>query len=216
MARDLIARFDAVGVDVVAVNAAGCGSSLKEYGRLLADDPAWAARAAAFSARVRDITELLAGLQPRAPRYPLPARVAYHSSCHLGHAQGIQEPPRALLRSIPGIELVEVPQGEQCCGSAGVYNLFQVESALEIGQRKAHNVLSTRPDVLASANPGCTLHIARLLREDGVTLETAHPVEILDWSIRGVGLPARGRDDGAGSGRPAGGDGPPGAALTRR
>ena len=189
MARDLIARFEAAEVDVVAVNAAGCGSSTKDYGRLLAHDPAWAARAAAFSARVRDVNELLAGLEPRAPRHPLPARVAYHSSCHLGHAQRVQEPPRALLRAIPGLELVEVPDGDQCCGSAGVYNLFEVESASEIGHRKAESVLSTKADLLASANPGCTLHIQRMLRERGSALRAAHPIEILDWSISGSGIP---------------------------
>ena len=189
MAKALIARFEAEAVDVVVVNAAGCGSSMKEYGRMLAGDPAWAARAAAFAARVRDVTELLASLPPQAERQPFAARVAYHSSCHLGHAQRLQEPPRALLRGIPGIELVEVPDGEQCCGSAGVYNLLQVESATEIGRRKAENVLSTHPDLLASANPGCTLHIERFLRERGVRVRAAHPIEILDWSIRGCPPP---------------------------
>ena len=189
MAKDLISRFEAAEVDVVAVNAAGCGSSMKDYGRLLAQDPPWAARAAAFSARVKDVNELLAGLEPRAQRHPLRARVAYHSSCHLGHAQRLQEPPRLLLRGIPGLELLEVPDGDQCCGSAGVYNLLEVESASEIGHRKAENVRSTGAELLASANPGCTLHIQRMLREGGVALRAAHPIEILDWSIRGIGIP---------------------------
>ncbi len=185
MAKDLIARFEAAGVDVVAVNAAGCGSSMKDYARLLAGDPEWAGRAHAFSAKVRDVSELLASLAPRAERHAVAARVAYHSSCHLGHAQRLQEPPRALLRGIPGLELVEVPEPDQCCGSAGVYNLFQVESAVEIGRRKAAHVLSTNAEILASANPGCTLHIERMLRERGASLRAAHPIEILDWSIRG-------------------------------
>jgi glycolate oxidase iron-sulfur subunit len=187
MAKALIERFEAEGVDVVAVNAAGCGSNLKDYGRLFAKDPAWAVRAAAFSGKVRDVTELVASLAPRAERKPVRARVAYHSSCHLGHAQRIQEPPRAILRAIPGLELVEVPESDQCCGSAGVYNLFEVESSVEIGLRKAANVLSTKPDLVASANPGCTLHIDRMLREGGNTLPAAHPIEILDWSIHGTG-----------------------------
>jgi glycolate oxidase iron-sulfur subunit len=186
MAQDLILRFEEAHVDVIAVNAAGCGSNMKDYGRILAGDPEWAARAAAVSARVKDVTELLASLEPRAERHAIPARVAYHSSCHLGHAQSVREPPRALLRGIPGLELVEIPEPEQCCGSAGVYNLFQVESASEIGRRKAENVLSTNADLLASANPGCTLHIQRLLRERGAGVRAAHPIEILDWSIRGV------------------------------
>jgi glycolate oxidase iron-sulfur subunit len=187
MAKALIQRFEAAGVDLVAVNAAGCGSNLKDCGRLFAKDPAWAARAAAFSKKVRDVTELVASLPPRAERKPVHARVAYHSSCHLGHAQRIQEPPRAILRAIPGLELVEVPEADQCCGSAGVYNLFEVESSVEIGRRKAANVLSTKPDLVASANPGCTLHIERMLREGGATLPAAHPIEILDWSIHGTG-----------------------------
>ena len=185
-ARALIARFEQEQVDVVAVNAAGCGSTMKDYGRLFAADPAWAARAAAFSAKVRDVTELVASLPPRAARHPLRARVAYHASCHLAHAQRIQEPPRAILRAIPGVELVEVPDGEHCCGSAGVYNLFQVDSSVEIGRRKAANVASTKPDLLASANPGCTLHIQRMLRETGAAIPAAHPIQIVDWSIRGV------------------------------
>jgi glycolate oxidase iron-sulfur subunit len=185
MARDLVARFEAARVDAVAVNAAGCGSHLKELGRLLADDPAWAARAAAFAAKVRDVSELLASLAPRAPRRAIPLRVAYHSSCHLGHAQRLNEQPRALLRAIPELTLLEVPDADQCCGSAGVYNLFEVESAVEIGRRKAENVLAVRADLLASANPGCTLHIQRMLRERGVALRAAHPIEILDWSISG-------------------------------
>jgi glycolate oxidase iron-sulfur subunit len=187
MAKALIERFEAAGVEVVAVNAAGCGSNLKDYGRLFANDAAWSARAASFSRKVRDVTELVAALAPRAERKPLRARVAYHSSCHLGHAQRITEPPRAILRAIPELELVEVPDGDQCCGSAGVYNLLQVESSVEIGRRKAANVLSTKPDIVASANPGCTLHIERMLREGGRTLPAAHPIEILDWSIHGTG-----------------------------
>jgi glycolate dehydrogenase iron-sulfur subunit len=190
MAKRLIACFEREEVDVVAVNAAGCGSSMKEYARLFAGDAEWQARAKAFSAKVKDVSELLASLRPRAVRHPIPARVAYHSSCHLGHAQRIQEPPRALLRSIPGVELVEVPEPDQCCGSAGVYNLFQVESASEIGRRKAENVLSTGAQILASANPGCTLHIERMLRERGAAIRAAHPIEILDWAIRG-GRPER-------------------------
>jgi glycolate oxidase iron-sulfur subunit len=111
-------------------------------------------------------------------------RVAYHSSCHLGHAQGITRQPRDLLRAIPGLELVEIPAGDECCGSAGIYNLVQPEAADEIGRRKAANVLATRAPVVAAANPGCTLHIQKMLRERGAAVEAAHPIEILDASIR--------------------------------
>ena len=115
------------------VNAAGCGSAMKDYGHLLRDDPAWAERAAAFAARVRDVTELLRRAEPRAERQPLPLKVAYHDACHLAHAQGVREQPRELLRSIPGLELVEPDEWEICCGSAGIYNLVKPEPAAELG-----------------------------------------------------------------------------------
>jgi glycolate oxidase iron-sulfur subunit len=201
--RDTIARFEEEAYsgggpsgppapfDAILVNAAGCGSNMKDYGRLFADEPAWAARAAAFSAKVRDINEFLAALPPVAPRHPLRARVAYHDACHLAHAQRVRSAPRTLLSGIPGLDLVEIPEGDQCCGSAGIYNLVEPESSEEIGARKVDNVLSVKPDFLASANPGCTLQIQKLLRERGLTLRAAHPVEILDASIAGRQLPGR-------------------------
>jgi len=184
-ARDTIALFEEQPVDAILVNAAGCGSNMKDYGRLLANDPTWAARATAFSAKVRDVNEFLAALPPAAPRHTVRARVAYHDSCHLAHAQRIREQPRKLLAGIPGLELVEIPDGDQCCGSAGIYNLVQPESSEEIGTRKADNVLSVKPDLLASANPGCTLQIQKILRQRGLTLRAAHPIEILDASLSG-------------------------------
>jgi len=184
-ARALIARFEREPVDAIVVNAAGCGSSLKQYGELFASDPAWRARAESFAEKVRDVTEFLAGLEPRAPRAPLPLRVAYHDACHLAHAQRVRSQPRALLRSIPALELVEIPDGDQCCGSAGTYNLFQPQSAHEIGVRKVDNVRRVAPDLVASANPGCTLQMQSILRERGVALCAAHPVELLDASIAG-------------------------------
>jgi glycolate oxidase iron-sulfur subunit len=189
-ARETIAAFEEDPVDTILVNAAGCGSNMKDYGRLFADQPAWAARAAAFSARVRDITEFLAALPPVAPRRTIRARVAYHDACHLAHAQRIRAEPRLLLIGIPGLELVEIPEGDQCCGSAGIYNLVEPESSEEIGSRKVGNVLSVSPDLLASANPGCTLQIQKLLRQRGKVLPAAHPIEILDASISGRALPA--------------------------
>jgi glycolate oxidase iron-sulfur subunit len=185
MARVLIERFEGAGVDTILVNAAGCGSTLKEYGHLLEGDLAWAERARAFSAKVRDINEFLAALEPRAVRHPLVGRIAYHDACHLAHAQGIRAQPRTLLRGIPGVELLEIPDGDTCCGSAGTYNLMEPESAEEIGKRKVANVLSTGCTLLASANPGCTLQIQKLLRDEGKHLSAAHPIEILDASLRG-------------------------------
>src|SRR5579862_3196870 len=123
-ARQLIAAFEASGADRIAVNAAGCGSSMKEYGELLADDPEWAVRAQAFAKRVRDVTEVLAELgAPRAARHPINGTVAYHDACHLAHAQGVRAEPRDLLRTIPGLQLVSPAEPEVCCGSAGIYNL---------------------------------------------------------------------------------------------
>jgi glycolate oxidase iron-sulfur subunit len=189
-ARELLDRFvpsaDARAFeryDAVLINAAGCGSTLKEYGTLFAGDPAYGERAAAFSAKVRDVNEFLAGVEPLAPRKPAPIRVAYHDACHLAHAQGIREEPRALLCSIPQLELVEIPHGDQCCGSAGVYNLLEPDSAAEIGQRKIDNILSVAPQLLASANPGCTLQIRSLLAKRGIDLPAAHPIEILDVAL---------------------------------
>jgi glycolate oxidase iron-sulfur subunit len=189
MTRALVERLEGTAADWILVNAAGCGSHLKDLSHLFHDDPTWRDRAAAFSRRVKDVTEFLASQPPRAERRPIAARVAYHSPCHLGHAQGLQEQPRALLRGIPGLELVEVPEGELCCGSAGTYNLLEAAAAEEIGRRKVENVLSTRAAFLASANPGCTLHIQKLLRERGAELPAAHPIEILDASLRGAPLP---------------------------
>jgi glycolate dehydrogenase iron-sulfur subunit len=174
------------GVDHVVTNVAGCGSSMKEYGHLLADDPEWAQRAAAFSARVRDVHEVLAELGPRAPRHPIRGRVAYHDACHLGHAQQVRSQPREVLRSIPDLELVDLPEAALCCGSAGIYNMIMPDAAAELGARKAENVRSVDPDVVVTANPGCLLQIGKYLDRD---LPLLHPVQLLDASIRGVPVP---------------------------
>lgn len=185
MAKALIEAFEREPLDAIIVNAAGCGSNLKDYGRLFAKDAAWSGRAAAFSAKVKDVTEFLASVPRVAARHPISARVAYHDACHLAHAQNVKDAPRALLAEIPGLTLLEIPDGDKCCGSAGIYNLVAPHSSDEIGRRKADNVLSVKADFLASANPGCTLQITRLLGERGETLPMAHPVEILDASISG-------------------------------
>ena len=182
-ARALIERFEGHWVEAILVNAAGCGATLKQYGELFAGDEAWRERAERFAEKVLDVNEFLARYEPVAPRRAMPLRVAYHDACHLAHAQRVRAQPRALLQTIPQLELVEIPDGDQCCGSAGVYNLFEPESAREIGERKVDNVLAVAPDVLASANPGCTLQIRSLLRKRGKTLLAAHPMEILDAAI---------------------------------
>jgi glycolate oxidase iron-sulfur subunit len=182
LARETIAAYE--DFDHVVVNVAGCGSAMKDYAHLLADDPAWAARAEAFSAKVRDVHELLAGHEPRAVRHPLALRVAYHDACHLAHAQGVRRPPRELLRSIPELELVEPAEWELCCGSAGIYNVMQPEAAEQLGKRKAANLLATGAEVIAAANPGCTMQIAAHL--DGRPVRVLHPMEVLDASLRGT------------------------------
>ena len=147
---------------------------------------AWASRAAALSARVRDLAEFIAELGPVAPRHPVPVKAAYHDACHLGHAQRITRQPRELLRSIPGLELVELPDAGTCCGSAGVYNLLQPEAARALGARKADSVLLSGAALVISANPGCTLQISAELASRGRSIATAHTAEVLDASIRGV------------------------------
>ena len=185
-ARSLIDTFDAADVEYVVVNAAGCGSTMKEYAHLLRDDPAYADRARAFSRKVRDIAELLVELGPVAPRHPLEATVAYHDACHLAHAQGVRSQPRQLLRQIPGIELREIAEAELCCGSAGVYNILNPEPARELGDRKARNIASTHADLLVTANPGCLMQVSSSLERQGTRIGLAHTIEVLDASIRGL------------------------------
>jgi glycolate oxidase iron-sulfur subunit len=172
-AREAIEAF--AGYDRVVVNAAGCGSGMKDYAHLLDDD---AGRD--LAARVIDIHELLAEIEPRAERRELRMRVAYHDACHLAHAQGIRAQPRALLRSIPGLELLEPEGWEICCGSAGVYNLLEPEAAYELGARKASALDATGADVIAAANPGCAIQIGRHLRRP---IPIVHPVELLARSL---------------------------------
>jgi glycolate oxidase iron-sulfur subunit len=191
-ARALIDTFDQHDVDYVVVNSAGCGSSMKEYADLLADDPRYADRAREFAAKVRDFSEVLVELGPVAPRHPLPMVAAYHDACHLAHAQGVRSQPRELLRGIPGLELREIAESEICCGSAGVYNLLNPEPARELGDRKAANVLATGADLLVTANPGCLLQIANSIERAGRTLPMAHTAVVVDASIRGLGVGALG------------------------
>ena len=185
-ARELIAIFERVDVDYIAVNAAGCGSALKEYGHLLRDDPSFAARADAFARKVRDVSELLVQLgEPRAVRNPIAAKVAYHDACHLAHAQGVRAQPRTLLADIPGLTLTPVGEGDVCCGSAGIFNLTQPAMAAELGRRKAINLSTAAPDLVVTSNPGCILQIQSAAREQGLPFRVLHIVELLDASISG-------------------------------
>jgi glycolate oxidase iron-sulfur subunit len=186
-ARHVIEVFEAADVDTVVVNAAGCGSHLKDYGHLLRDEPGeWAARAGALAAKVRDITELLDELGPVAPRHPLPITVAYQDACHLAHAQAVRAQPRALLTGIPGLTLREPAEAEICCGSAGTYNVLHPGPARELGARKAAAVLATGAQAMVTANPGCWMQVSTTLARMGERMPVAHTVQVLDASIRGV------------------------------
>jgi glycolate oxidase iron-sulfur subunit len=179
LARSLLRSF--ADVDLVVVNASGCGSHLKELGWLLADE-----EGAAFAAKVRDVGELLADAPPRARRHPLPLTVALQDSCHLRHAQRLPLAARSSLTRIPELVVVEPAEQELCCGSAGIYNLVQPEAARALGERKAERVLATGAAVLASANPGCLVQISAALRRAKQPLPALHPIELVDASIRGV------------------------------
>jgi glycolate oxidase iron-sulfur subunit len=175
-----VAAFAGLGeLDHIVVNAAGCGAAMKEYGELL-ETPA----AREFSARVCDVTELLASVEPRAPRGEVRMTVAYHDACHLQHAQRVRDQPRELLRSIPGLELLEVAtEAELCCGSAGIYNLVQPDAAAELGARKARHLIATGAEAIAAGNPGCAAQLDFHLRELDHELPVYHPVELLWRSL---------------------------------
>jgi len=183
LARRAIEAFETC--DLIVTNAAGCGSAMKDYVHLFADDSAWAERAQSLSERTRDIMELLGSVEQRRPRNPINLRLAYHDACHLAHAQGIRSQPRELLSSIPGIELIEPNEWEICCGSAGIYNLLEPEAARQLGERKADNLLATGAEAIAAGNPGCTLQMAGHLRARGRAMPIYHPIQLLDASISG-------------------------------
>lgn len=184
LARRNIDAFLAPDVDAVIVNAAGCGATLKEYGELLADDP----KAEEFAAKVYDISEFLAKAEIEPPRGPLPVKVTYQDSCHLAHAQRVTRQPRAVLKSIPGLELVEMHGPDRCCGSAGVYNITKPELSGRLLQSKMEDVASTGAEVVVTANPGCMLQLSLGLQRAGLPGRVAHVVEVLDWAYEG-GVP---------------------------
>jgi len=186
LAKRTIDIFERAGVDTIVINSAGCGSSMKEYGYLLRDDAAYAERARRFSARCKDVSEFLEELGPQAARHPLALRVAYQDSCHLQHAQGVRSQPRALLGRIPGLQVVEIPEASVCCGSAGIYNLVQPETASALGDRKAQLILPLETDLVATGNPGCLLQMASALARSGKEIPVVHTIELLDASIRGA------------------------------
>jgi glycolate oxidase iron-sulfur subunit len=188
LAKGTIDVFERANVETVVTNAAGCGSNVKEYGHLLRDDPDYAQRAKEFASKCKDISEILTELEPRARRQQLKLRVAFHDSCHLQHAQGVRLQPRALLSSIPGVELVEIPEAAICCGSAGIFNLVQPDVANELGDRKAQLVGPLKADVVATGNPGCILQMQSALSRRGQKTPVVHMIQLLDASIRGESI----------------------------
>lgn len=173
--------FERSGAGQVVVNAAGCGAMCREYGQLLADDPAWAARAAAVSSRVRDVSELLADAGP-VRGGPLPLRATYDAPCHLQHAQRVVDPPLAVLGAIPGLELAPLRDADLCCGSAGIYNLVEPDTSDAVLAPKLVNIAATGARWVATGNPGCLMQIGAGLRRSGSEARAVHPVELLDAS----------------------------------
>jgi glycolate oxidase iron-sulfur subunit len=184
MARRTIDVFERTGVDAVVVNTSGCGAHMKAYGALLADDPAYADRARRFAASVRDLSEFLAATPLRGPLAAVPMTVTYHDPCHVVHGQKIRTAPRALLAQVPGLRVVDLPESDWCCGSAGIYNLTQPDMATRLLRRKVRHVTSTGAEAVVTANPGCILQIQQGLREAGSDIRVLHLVEILE---RGYG-----------------------------
>lgn len=170
-------------VDAVIVNVAGCGSMLKDYGHHWHDDNQ--AERKGFASKVRDVHEFLDELGVIPPTHSIPGRVTYHDACHLVHAQKIREAPRKLLRSIPGLELVELVESELCCGAAGTYNLTEPEMAQRLARRKLRNILDTGARTVVTANAGCLLQIAREARAQRETLSIVHPMDLLDRAYSG-------------------------------
>jgi glycolate oxidase iron-sulfur subunit len=185
-ARRTIDAFERAAVDRIVINAAGCGSNMKEYGYLLREDAKYAERAKAFSGKCRDISEVLTELEPRATRHPIRLKVAYHDSCHLQHAQAVRTQPRALLGTIPELQILEPAEAALCCGSAGIYNLVRPEPARELGERKVRHLLATTPDIVASGNPGCLLQLRSGFKASGVSVPVVHMVQLVDASMRGL------------------------------
>lgn len=197
LAKRNIAAFERSGADLIAVNAAGCGAAMREYGHLLAEDPEWAGRAAAVAARVRDVSEILANEGPRQGS-PLALRVTYDAPCHLHHAQKVTRAPLDLLRAVPGLEMVPLPGTEECCGGAGIYGLTHPELGGQIGADKVTDVLATGAELVATGNPGCMMQIGAGLELRGARVHAVHPVELLDASYRKAGYYVK----------PSGGPGP--------
>ena len=192
LARQMIDSFAGEDLDAIIINAAGCGHTLKEYGRILRDDPEYVDKGETFSRKVKDVQEFLSEVGITANLAPIhheSLTLVYQDACHLLHGQKISSQPRQLLRSIPGIELRDPVDAALCCGSAGVFNILQPAIAEELGEQKVRNLMATGALAIASANPGCTLQIQKHLQQAGKIAPVYHPIQLLDWSIRGEQIP---------------------------
>lgn len=185
MARHNIAIFEKANVQIIVTDCATCGSTLKEYGKLLADDGAWAERAAAFSKKVRDISEFLMEIPLEKPQGRVEARVTYHDPCHLRRGQKVWKQPRELMKMIDGLEFVELPEADWCCGSAGSQLITHYETSLKVMGRKMDNVQSTGAQFVASGCPGCQMQLNVGVRRRGLKVQVVHPVVLLDRAYRG-------------------------------
>ncbi len=185
LARRSIDQFPPEQFDAIITNAGGCGSHLKHYAKLLADDPVYEKRAHEWDAKVKDIHEWLAQISITPPKAAAPAQaVTYHESCHLCHGQKVTTQPRALLKSIPGVKLVELPEANWCCGSAGIYNITQPEMADQLLRRKVGHIKATGAQVVATGNPGCLLQVQNGCAREGMAVRVAHPVTLLAEAYR--------------------------------
>lgn len=188
LARQMIDSFINEDLDAIIINAAGCGHTLKEYGHILADDAQYQEKAEEFVHKVKDVQEFLAEIELTAQLHPITSEtlnLVYQDACHLLHGQKISVQPRQLLKQIPQVQLHEPQDASLCCGSAGIYNMLQPETADELGKQKADNLINTGASVIASPNPGCSLQIQKHLELKGSEVKLFHPVELLDYSIQG-------------------------------
>jgi len=190
LARANIDAFEALGddIDAFVTNVAGCGTMLKEYDELLHHDPAYAPRAGHFVAKMQDISEFLVALPLRPPPHEVRAKVTYHEACHLCHGQQIRRQPRDLLNAIPGLELVELPESDWCCGAAGTYNLTQPEMSARLAERKLKNIDRTGAAIVATANAGCLMQLLQHTRTSGRSYRVVHPIDLLDAAYTGGAL----------------------------
>lgn len=178
-ARKTIELFEQAGVETVVVNAAGCGSVMKEYGDLFHDDPQYAARAEAFGKKVRDISQVLASSPIKGKLGKLPLKVTYHEPCHLVHGQRVRAEPRALIKAIPAVQFVELKESDVCCGSAGVYNLINPKESRQIVERKLDRIAESGAEIIVSGNPGCLIQLDAGVRRRGLKVRVLHPIELL-------------------------------------